>query len=483
MSVKKNLIYNITYQILIMILPLITVPYISRTIGAEGLGLHSYTYSIASYFVLFSMLGINNHGNRSIAKVSDNRIELSKIFISIYLVQISISILMIILYVFIVNFMIKDHRALYYIQLIYIVSSLLDINWFFLGMQQIKLVVIRNMIIKIISVLSIFLFVKDSNNLYIYSFILAISNLISQIILWKELGKYIEYTPIIISDSIKQIKPILILFIPVISVSIYKIMDKIMLGLMSTIMQVGFFENSEKIVYMPIGVITALGTVMLPKMTNIISNGEVEQGKKYILMSMELIMFISIGSTFGLIGVGKTFIPLFLGNEFVSCIDIVSILSVSMIFLAWANVIRTQHIIPNNKDKIYIKSTILGAIVNLITNFMLIGRFGAIGASIGTILAEASVAIYQTINVKKELDVKLYLKRSIVYFIPGVIMLLAIYSIDIILSDSLLKIIIQIVLGGGIYTTLSVVCMIFNKSEIIKPLIKGYKEKLGSLSN
>ena len=154
MSVKKNFIYNLSYQILIMILPLITTPYISRIIGPERNGIQSYTYSIVNYFVLFAMLGVNNHGNRSIAMVRNDKEKLKRTFMSIYSVQFIMSAIMIALYSIYIIFIAKENKIIFIIQAIYIISALLDINWFFFGIEQFKLTVIRNTIVKLTSVLS-----------------------------------------------------------------------------------------------------------------------------------------------------------------------------------------------------------------------------------------------------------------------------------------------------------------------------------------
>lgn len=478
MSIKKNFIYNFAYQVLVIILPLITTPYISRVIGPEGIGIQSYTYSIANYFVLFAILGISNHGNRSIAMVRDNDEKLNRTFSSIYLVQFIMSIIMIILYLLYSIFVVNDNRIIFIIQSIYIVSSLLDINWFFFGMEEFKLTVVRNIIIKIASALSIFIFVKKSNDLYLYSLILALGNLISQIVLWVYLKRYVKFVKVTKEEILTQIKPILILFIPVISISIYKIMDKIMLGSMSNMIEVGYFENSEKIMNIPLGFITALGTVMLPKMSNLYANGNESEGKKYIGLSLDFIMFISFGSMFGLIGVSPVLVPIFLGDKFINCINIVSMISVIIIFLAWANVIRTQFLIPRKKDKIYIVSTGIGAVVNLLINFLLIKKYGAIGATIGTIFAEATVCVYQSIMVRKELNIKVYIKRSIFYIIPGSIMCIVIRLLEKLLGQSIITGIIQIIVGGSLYIILCVIYMIVLKNEIVINNIKSLLKSL-----
>lgn len=479
MSVKKNFIYNIFYQILVIIIPLITTPYIARVIGAEGVGIQSYTYSIANYFVLFAMLGVNNHGNRSIAMVRDDKEKLSKTFWSIYSLQAIMAIVMIVIYIGYTMSFVRENKIIACIQLIYIISALLDINWFFFGMEQFKITVTRNTIIKLLTMLSIFIFVKDKNDLYLYSLILALGILLSQSILWLYIKKYISFVKVKKEDIIKQIKPNLILFIPVIAISLYKIMDKIMLGSMSNMVQVGFYENSEKIINIPLGIITALGTVMLPKMSNLQAKGLEEESKKYIDLSIQFAMLLAIGSAFGLIGVGPKLIPIFLGSEFISCISIVSLLSVTILFLAWANVIRTQFLIPRKFDKVYITSTILGAIVNLVVNLLLIRKLGAIGAAIGTIFAEGTVAIYQTVNVRKYLNIKNYFKKSIIYIIPGTIMCIVIRYIGNILNyNDVFVGGIQVISGGSIYLLLSLIFMLVSKNEIAIDAVDKIKNKL-----
>lgn len=472
MSIKKNLVYNIMYQVLVMILPLITAPYISRVIGAEGVGIYSYTYSIANYFVLFAMLGLNNYGNRSIASVRDNKERLSKTFFEIYGLQIITTLLMIILYLIYIIFFNLTNKNIAAIQTGFIISALLDINWLFFGLEQFKLTVTRNIIIKILTVISIFIFVKNSNDLWIYTLIMVVGTFLSQSMLWIFLKKYVSFTAPTIKGIIKHIRPNLILFIPVIAISIYKIMDKIMLGSMTTMTQVGYYENSEKIIGIPMGMITALGVVMLPRMTNLTENGNFNTIRNYIEVSLKFIMFLSIGVTLGLFGVSQKFIPLFFGEKFINAVPVVSILSFTVLFLSWANVIRTQYLIPQRKDAIYIKSTSLGAIINVIINLFLIPSYGAIGAAIGTLFAEASVALYQTWKVRRELDINAYFKNSCIYIFPGIIMYLAIIVIGYISVNPGITILLQISIGGIVYVVLSAIG-IFSFDKQAKEKILG----------
>ena len=403
---KKNLIYNIAYQILILIIPLITTPYVSRVLGAEGVGIYSYTYSIAYYFMLLAMLGLNNYGNRRIAQVRDDKEELSKEFCSIYIFQFITSSLMIICYYAYITLFCKEYKTIAIIQGLYVLSCVFDINWFYFGIEKFKLTVTRNTIIKILSLIFTFVLIKKPDDIWKYTIILAGSTLISNIILFSFLKKNIKIKKVTIKDITKHIKPNLILFLPVIAVSIYKIMDKIMLGMMSNINEVGYYENAAKIVNVPLAIITALGTVMLPRVSNMFSKNQEEKVKEILNKTMPFIMFLTLPMMFGLIAISKDFSIIFFGEAFIKSGKLISLLSVTLLFLAWGNVIRTEYLIPKEKDKEYIISAFLGAIVNVLMNIILIPKFDSIGACIGTIFAELVVMLYQTWSIKNEIEIK-----------------------------------------------------------------------------
>ena len=343
-SIKKNFSYNIIYRILVLIMPLITAPYISRVIGAEGQGIFSYTSSIAQYFLLFAMLGVSNYGNRVIAKNRDNKEKLSKEFFSIYALQIITSLIVILVYIIYVVFFVDEYQMYAMIQLIYILSAFFDISWFFFGLEKFKLTVTRNAIIKIISVLSIFVLVKQQDDLWKYALIMVSATLISQLSLFPFLRNEIIFVKPKWKDIKQHIKPNIILFVPVIAVSIYRIMDKIMLGAMSTIEEVGYYENADKIINVPLSFITALGTVMLPRISNLVAKGEENQINRYINKSMEFVIFLSIPISLGLIAVGGTFAPIFFGDEFVVTGYVIQCLAITTFFISCANVIRTQYL-------------------------------------------------------------------------------------------------------------------------------------------
>ena len=466
-----NYIYNSFYQILTIILPLITAPYIARILGAEGTGIYSYTYSIAGYYVLFEMLGVKNYGSRCCAEVQDNKKELGKVFVNIYATQFLVSCVFIAIYVvYACNMAVYKTAALF--QLFYVISGMADISWFFFGIEKFKMTTIRSTVIKLISIVLIFAFVKDANDTGIYICIISASMLASQVALWPFLKNEIEWCKPDWSEMKKHLVPNLVLFIPVVAVSLYKIMDKIMLGKISTMSQTGFYENAEKIINIPMSLITSLGTVMLPRMSNLAATGEVEKSKDIIHKSMVFVMLLGSAMTFGIMGIANSFVPLFYGDEFVECINVVVILAPTIFIISWANVIRTQYLLPNKMDKLYILTVYMGAVVNIILNLCFIPVYGAAGAAIGTLVAEVAVAVLQTFYVRKHLPVMLYMKEGALCICLGGGMYVGVKLLEKIpeISD-IWTILLQIGIGGVLYCGILVLYLYKTKRELVRQFI------------
>jgi len=453
-QVKKNYIYNVLYQLLILIVPLITIPYVSRIIGVEGTGIYSYTYSIAYYFMLFALLGINNYGNRTIAKKRDNKEEMSQNFWEIYIIQIVSSIIMIFLYYMYVLLFDNEYSKFALLQSFYVISSIFDITWFFNGIEEFKIILIRNGIVKIIGMFLILLLVKTKNDLDIYISILSITTLIGQFIVLPTLKKYIVITRI--KNIRKHIKPILKLFIPVIAVSLYKVMDKIMLGILSNMQEVGYYENAERIINIPIILISCLGTVMLPKSSNMIANSKEDEVKKSISNSVYFQMFMSLPITIGLILISDKFINIYLGQAFQKSALLTIVLAITIPFLSLQTVYKMQYIIPKERDKDYIIATVLGAIVNLILNLILIPILQSFGASIATLIAEFVAMLYIILSVRKDINIMSDLKLIIPLIAKAFVMGMFVYLVNFInIENSILILITQVLVGIIIYFVLN----------------------------
>ncbi|WP_010237892.1 flippase [Clostridium arbusti] len=465
-SIKKNFIYNVFYQLLVLALPLITAPYVSRVLGAEGIGTYSYSYSIANYFLLFAMLGVANHGNRSIAKNRDNRKNLSKTFWNIYAIQIFNSIIVVAIYViYIIQY--SNNKIIATIQLIYLISSAFDINWFYFGMEKFKLTVTRNTVCKILTVIAVFVFVRERGDLWKYVLIMSLGTLISQSIVWVFIRRYINFTFPSIREMLKNVVPIIILFLPVLAYSVYRLMDKIMLGNMSTMRQVGLFDNADKIIVMPMGIITALGTVMLPRSSNLVANGQLDKQKQYIYKSMQYVSIMACAIAFGLAGIANILAPVYFGTEFVQSGQLIALMAPTILFTSWANVIRTQYLIPNKHDKIYVTSMLVAALFNIILNLIFIPKYQANGVLIGTIVAEFTVMFIQCYSVRKELPIKKYFITNFIYIIFGVIMFIAVRMIGNTFGTKITTLFLQIIVGGILYLVLTIGYLYIRKDDML----------------
>jgi len=459
------------YQILTMIIPLVTTPYISRVLGPKGIGIYSYAYSIAYYFVIFVILGLNNYGNRTIAATKDNKLEMSKNFWNIYVTQFVLGIAAILVYILYSIFYSSNPKVSIILGL-YVLSSTFDVNWFFYGMEQFKLTVTRNTLIKLSSVAAIFIFVKSDKDVALYCFIMSLGFLLSQLIIWPFLIRQVVFVKPTWAEAKKHIKPNLMLFTTVIAVSLFKVMDKIMLGFMSEYSQVGFYESSEKVINIPIAFITALGSVMLPRMTHKVAKGG-NQDIRTIRISLIFAMFMASSLCFGIMGVADVFVPIFYGKGYDLCISLFMILLPSCIFLAFANVIRTQYLLPHKMDKAYIVSAFIGAGVNLLVNYLLIPRFAAIGAAIGTLIAEAAVCFYQCYKCRKQLPIGSFVVECLPMVLAGLIMFIILKAIKITALNDIALLSVKVVLGACIYFATLILLMLIRKKE--------YKELLSSI--
>lgn len=467
-NLKKNLFINISYQLFSVAIPLILAPYVGKTIGPEGAGIYSYSYSIAYCFALIGMLGIGNYGNRTIASSNNNIKERSKNFWNIWTIQIITSLISCVIYCIYVGVFNTENSIILKIQIFTVACSIFDISWFFFGIEKFQVTVIRNLIVKVLNVICVFLFVNDKSDLPIYTTIMVGSSLLNNLLLFPFLRKEV----IIIQPSIvqikKHIKPIIILFFPVIAISIYKIMDKVMIGALSTTIQTGYYEYAEKIIGLPGVVITAIGSVMLPRLSVLVGEKNDEKVQYLIKITMEIMMFLAFGMSWGIFAISYDFIPIFFGDEFVPSVEIMMGLAPSVIFQAWANVIRTQYLIPKKKDTVYVQSAWMGAIVNLVCNAILIPKFEAIGAVIGTVIAEFSVAFYQTYKVRDELPIGIYIKNCWFYIVPSILMVIVIKIISqYIVEKNVCLIILEILVGSFVYVLVSGLYVFF-KLKIYK---------------
>lgn len=475
-SIKKNFIYQASYEILLMILPLITSPYVSRLLGASNIGIYSYTYSIVYYFTLFAALGIKNYGNREISRVRDDKTKLNKTFSEILFLHIAVSLLVILIYLVYIFVIAQEYQVYYLIQSLYLLGTLLDISWLFFGLELFKVTVMRNAIIRIVSAVSIFVFIRTSDDLWKYILILAVANFASQAYLWFVIKSLVKIVSVDGRAIMKHLPQLVILFVPTIAVSLYNYMDKVMLGTISSKIQLGYYENAFKITTICSSLIGSVGTVMLPRMSNLAAGDRVDESRRYIRLSMEGVAIIACAMAFGLAAIAKRFAPFFWGKGFSASGTLLMLLSIYLPIQGFANVLRTQYLIPNRKDKQYTISLCIGAMINLVINYMLIPKLGAMGAAIGTVLAETAVCIVQVIYSMKELPVGYYVTNNIPYIIFGGIMFACIKLMEHYIKFSVLSLLMEIFVGAVIYLIFNIMYRYIKKDELYYMIAKVIKK-------
>lgn len=420
-SLKRNVAYNFAYQLLILALPLVTAPYLSRVIGAGGVGTYSYSYAIAQYFVYFVKLGLDNYGNRTIAACQDDRGERTRAFWSIYVMQATCFLLSGAAYLSYCLCLAGD-RTVALLQGLYVLSSLFDVNWFFFGMEQFRLTVVRNTVVKVATAALTFLFVRGPGDVGAYVLIMCAGFLASQLALWPFLGRYVGLYRPSASEVLAHVRPNLVLFVSVLAVSVYNTLSRIILGAMAGEEAVGYFDNAVKIIQVPTALVSAVGTVMLPRTSALIAKGEAGRAGRYVDRTMLAVMAFSGVACFGIASVARPFTELFYGPGFETTASCMVVLCATVPLLGFGNVMRTQYLIPSGLDNVFVVSALCGAAASVAVNLALVPTLGCLGASLASAAAEAAVLAYQMLRVRGSFPLGRYVLYSFAFLAIGALM-------------------------------------------------------------
>lgn len=425
-SIKRNYIYNTANQIVQLIAPLVTTPYISRVLGAEGIGEYSFASSIIAYFVLFATMGITTYGQREISYVQDDKEKRSMVFWETKVFSLITVFLCTIGYVVFLDW--NQYKPMYLILYTNILSVAVDITWFYQGMEEFGKIVKRNVILKLLNICFIFLFVKNEQSLLLYVAGITVFSFLGICSLWIGVQHYIE------KPHWKEIKPfrnvitILSLFVPTIAIEVYTVLDKTMIGLFTVdSAENGYYEQAIKIAKIVLTVVTALGTVMVPRIGYLFEKGEKEQIQNYMYRAYQFVWFLGIPLCFGLIGIANNFVPWFLGEGFDKVTELLMITSFLILAIGINNITGVQLLIPTKRQHIFTMTVVIGAVVNFFMNLLLIPKLYSIGAAIASVIAESVIAIVQLIIVRKELSIRKILYSGIHYYIAGGLMLLVVW--------------------------------------------------------
>lgn len=449
------MIIQFLYQAIVLVVPLIVAPYLTRSLGESSLGIYSYSYSIAYYFVLFCMLGIVKHGQRLIAERKDNEIELRKTFWSLYTIHALFSFLGLIFYILFCIKFCRNNVNVYLAQSFYVLSALFDITWLFYGIEKFKVVIIRNAIVKLVELVFIILFVKNPNDLLTYTYIMASSILLSQMSLFLTVLKNLKPICFGYNDIKEHIKPLFVLSISVFAISMFTVFDKTLLGIITNTDNVAFYEYSNKIINIPKMFIVVVGTVLFPRACHCIANQDLRELKRYYQYSIRIVYFIGFSSIFGLLAVSDLFVKIYYGDNFIICSSVVKTLTPIILIIGLGDVIRSQFLIPLKKDFQYTVCVIINALINIVFSILLIPKYEIYGAVIGTLFAELFGLVYQIYLVRKYINVKEIFVISVPYFFSGICMYIILSVVKHFYNSSLIHLLIQISIGGIVFCVIS----------------------------
>ena len=396
MNTRKNTLYNVAYRVFSMLLPLVTAPYLSRVVGTEGVGLYGYSWAVSYVFVLIGLLGLENYGPREIARVRDDRDALNRTFSAIWKMQRLVAGVTLLVWLVYVFFIAGEEKIISLNLTMMSVSCLVNLDWCLMGLDEFKPIALRNTAVKLLAAAAVFLFVRKPEDLWVYAFVWSLSTLLGCLSCMFSLRGKVTPVKVTWKEALKHLAPCALLSISVIAVSVYRQMDKVMIGALADMAQTGLYEMTRM--------------------------KQMDAVKRHIRLSMELVMCMVCAMAFGLAAVAVNFAPLFYGDDFAYSGTLMIPLSFTLLSIGFANVIRTQWVLPQGRDTIFVHSVLTGAVINLIANFVLIPPFGAMGAAAATVLAEFSVPAVQFVYLRKELPYAQYLKTTGVYCLFGLVM-------------------------------------------------------------
>ncbi len=455
-SIKKNYIFNLMYQIVLVVTPLITIPYLSRVLNADGIGEVSFAESVVSFFVLFASLGIGTYGQREISYYQDNKLKRSEVFWNTFILRVITSLTVFIVYLMVSLVYFKT--KIYLILSINILATLFDITWFFQGIEEFGKIVARNIFFKLLSVVFIFSFVKDKSDVVLYAFSIGFFILLSNLSLFIYLKKYVNKIKINKISPFKDFMIVISLFVPTIGIQIYTVLDKTMIGFIThNNFENGYYDISVRIAKILLTIITSLSIAVIPRIGLLYNKNEHETIRVLMYKSYRFVWLMGIPLCLGTIAISNNFIPWFLGGGYDKAIILVRILSFLIIAIGINNITGVQYLIPTKRENFFTMSVMLGAGLNLCLNIFLIRYFMSIGAAIASIIAETFIALFQLYMIRSEISLKRVIIEGKIYFIAGIIMFTVTSYMSNNLNPSIHNSIFIIFVGAIIYFTVIII--------------------------
>ena len=474
-SIKKNFIYNTLYEVLAIVSPIITAPYVSRIFEADGVGIYSFTSAICSYFTMFAALGVKSYGQREVARCREDRKAASKLFWELELMCVSTTLLCCIVWLFLILFS-PSYSVYYSVLTITLVATAFDISWFWAGYEEYRFIVIRNSIIKIIGIVILFTCVHKKSDLLLYVLLIAAIGFLGNLSMWTYLPKYLERVSIKEISLKRHYKETFVYFIPTIATSVYTILDKAMIGwITKSDFENGYYEQATKILNICKALVFSIITVVSSRMSFLFAKGKNNEIKERLINTIDFVMLFALPIMFGLIGIANRFVPFFFGEGYDASILILIILAALLPIVGISNSLGSLYFTPSGQRARSNKAIVTGAVVNLVLNLILIPFYKSIGAAVASVIAELTITSMYLYMARDYFEAKQIVILSWKRVLAAVTMLVLVLLIGKWVESSIVCIILQAITGGITYGTI-LLCLkdkfvIENVSKILKKSI------------
>lgn len=474
-SIKINFLYNILLNISSVVFPLITAPYVSRVLEPDGVGLNNFANTYAGYFALVALLGIPTYGVREVSKVRDDKEVLCQLISQLMSIATITTIIVSLLYftTIVLVGQLTENYIIFFLAGFAIYLAPFKINWFYQGIEEFGFIAFRSLIIKTISVVLLFIFVNDKGDLIAYLFLCVFGNVCADIWNYIKMWKCGIKPHFTIKGLSQHINPLLLLFSSSIAVSIYTVLDTLMLGFIKDYEEVGFYTNAMHMSKVILSAVTSLSIVVVPRVSYYVKSKDFIKISELMNKSFSVVSFLAFPVAFGLACISPFFVPLFFGAKFMGSVIPLMILSMLIIAIGLNNLTGVQILIGMGRDKLFLYSVLVGTLSNFIMNLFFIPLWGAVGASISSVIAEIVILFVTTYFVYHYTQIRIENKLDIVKAMMGAFALLPLIMILKNYLDGWLLIVVYAIGGGVLYFFLEF--LMRNCSlDLIKGIIVNY---------
>lgn len=451
-SIKANYLYGAAYNILALLTPFITTPYLSRVLKADGIGTVSFVSSSAQYFMMFAYIGIFSYGQREISYLRDDRAARSRVFWNLKALSLLNVSICFTAYLVVTRMYAGEKFILFVIYGINMLNIVLDVGWLFIGMEEFKLLAVRNTAIRILNIALVFMFVKSQADIPVYMMINVAFMVAANVVMFPRLPEYIDPPELKALRPFHGIKTILVLFIPNIAVEVYTVLDKTMLGFFTpTLFENGYYESALKISKIAMTVILSMSGVMASRISYLFGKNDTNSIRQYMYRSYRFVWFLGIPMCLGLIGISDNFVPWFLGDGYMKVANLLKITGFLVLAIGINNATGIQYLVPTKRQNLYTLTLTIGATVNFCMNLVLIPLSGSYGASFASVIAESVIAVSQLYILRGELDIRKIAASSRKYILAGIVMLSVLVLVGKKLAPSAVSTFTMILLGALVY--------------------------------